>query len=145
MRKHRPDLIILLMTLVLMGIGLVVIYAIGPRVAQYQNSIIGDNVVSDGYYFWGQVRGIICSIAAILIGFLVPFDKMSKYSKYLFYVAVGLCFLTGALGRMGVESLVICDKGACRAMRAPLIGSFQPAELLKIASLLYSAYIIRSR
>ena len=145
MRKHRPDFAILLLVLALMGIGLVVIYAIGPRVAQYENSINGGQLFSENYYFSGQIRGIIFSLIAMLVGYLLPFEKMSKYSKYAFYIAAFLCFLTGALGRLGVTSFISCDEGACRAMRLPLIGSFQPAEILKIASLLYGAYIIRSR
>ena len=61
-------------------------------------------------------------------------------------VAFALCFITATLGRAGAGgSFIICDEGACRALNFPLVGSFQPAEFLKIAVLFYGAWLISDR
>ena len=68
-----------------------------------------------------------------------------KYGKTAVIVSLVLCFLTAALGRAGVDSLVLCDEGACRALTLPVVGSLQPAELLKVAVLFYGAWLVSDR
>ena len=48
MRKHRPDLTILLLTVGLMAAGLIIVYAIGPRAAQSEG-------IATDYYFSGHL------------------------------------------------------------------------------------------
>lgn len=138
MRKHRPDFAILLLTVGLMAAGLIIVYAIGPRAAQSEG-IDGD------FYFSGHLKGVFASILFLLLGFLVPYDKFGKYGKAFTVFSLVLCFLTAALGRAGMESLVLCDEGACRAITLPILGSFQPAELLKVAVLFYGAWLVTDR
>lgn len=138
MRKHRPDFTILLLTVGLMAAGLIIIYAIGPRAAQ------SEGLASD-YYFSGHLKGVFASLVMLLIGAVLPYEKLGKYSKGMAILAAGLCFLTAVLGRAGVEGLVICDEGACRALNIPLLGSFQPAEFLKVAVLFYGAWLVSDR
>ena len=127
MRKHRPDFTILLLTVGLMAAGLIIVYAIGPRAAQ------------------SDLKGVFASILFLLLGFFVPYEKFGKYGKAFTVFSLVLCFLTAALGRAGMESLVLCDEGACRAITLPVLGSFQPAELLKVAVLFYGAWLVTDR
>lgn len=138
MRKHRPDFTILLLTVGLMAAGLIIVYAIGPRAAQ------SEGLPAD-YYFAGHLKGIVASIAFLLLGAFVPYEKVGRFSKGATIFALVLCFLTAILGRAGVESLIICDEGACRALNVPIFGSFQPAELLKVAVLFYGAWLVSDR
>ena len=138
MRKHRPDFAILLLTVGLMAAGLVIIYAIGPRAAQSEG-------LSSDFYFSGHLKGIFASIICLLLGAFIPYEKYGKYGKTAVIVSLVLCFLTAALGRAGVDSLVLCDEGACRALTLPVVGSLQPAELLKVAVLFYGAWLVSDR
>ncbi|MCR5572841.1 MAG: FtsW/RodA/SpoVE family cell cycle protein [Candidatus Saccharibacteria bacterium] len=138
MRKHRPDFTILLLTVGLMVAGLIIVYAIGPRAAQSEG-------LPTDYYFAGHLKGIVASIAFLLLGAFVPYEKVGRFSKSATIFALVLCFLTAILGRAGVESLIICDEGACRALNVPIFGSFQPAELLKVAVLFYGAWLVSDR
>ena len=56
-RKHKSDLVILFTTLGLMGLGLIVIYAIGPMRANVLNSTYGTNYGSSDYFI-GQLRSV---------------------------------------------------------------------------------------
>jgi len=137
-RKHRPDFTILLLTVGLMAAGLIIIYAIGPRAARSEG-------VSANFYFNSHIKGVAGAVAALVLGALVPFEKCSRIGKFGVVASLVLCFLTAVLGRAGVESLVICDEGACRAMRLPLVGSVQPAEILKLAVLFYGSWLVSDR
>ena len=121
-----------------MAAGLIIVYAIGPRAAQSEG-------IATDYYFTGHLKGIFASVVMLLIGALIPYQKLGQYSKGMAMLATGLCFLTAILGRAGVEGLVICDEGACRALNVPLLGSFQPAEFLKVAVLFYGAWLVSDR
>lgn len=121
-----------------MAAGLIIVYAIGPRAAQSEG-------IATDYYFTGHLKGIFASVVMLLIGALIPYQKLGQYSKGMAMLATGLCFLTAILGRAGVEGLVICDEGACRALNIPLLGSFQPAEFLKVAVLFYGAWLVSDR
>ena len=111
-----------------MAAGLIIVYAIGPRAAQSEG-------LDSDFYFSGHLKGVFASILFLLLGFVVPYEKFGKYGKAFTVFSLILCFLTAALGRAGMESLVLCDEGACRAITLPILGSFQPAELLKVAVL----------
>ena len=138
MRKHRPDFTILLLTVGLMAAGLIIVYAIGPRAAQSEG-------LPTDYYFAGHLKSIVAAIVALLAGALIPFKKYGKIGKWGVVISLALCFFTAVLGRAGMESLVICDEGACRALRLPIVGSLQPAELLKLAVLFYGAWLVSDR
>lgn len=49
MRKHKSDRIIGVLTVVLLGIGLIMIYAIGPMRANVVNAAYGSNVGENSF------------------------------------------------------------------------------------------------
>ena len=122
-----------------MAAGLIIVYAIGPRTAQSEG-------LPSNYYFSGHLKAIFASLFVLGVSAFLPYKMIGKYSKWMTIVAFALCFITAALGRAGAGgSFVICDEGACRALNFPLVGSFQPAEFLKIAVLFYGAWLISDR
>lgn len=144
MRKHKSDLVILFTTLGLMALGLIVIYAIGPMRANVLNSTYGANYDSN-YFFIGQLRSVLISLAAFFIAFkVIPYKYIRKIAKPLIIIAIALSILLWVLAESG-SSLAKCELGECRWFNLGSM-SFQPAELLKIALVIYLAdFLARKR
>ena len=136
-RKHKSDLVILFATLGLMALGLIVIYAIGPMRANVLNSTYGADYDSN-YFFWGQLRSVGLSLLAFFAAFKwIPYKYIKKIAKPLMIVAIILSALLWIMSLTGA-SLVKCELGECRWFELGSI-SFQPAELLKLALVIYLA------
>lgn len=136
-RKHKSDLVILFAALGLMALGLIVIYAIGPMRANVLNNTYGTDYDSN-FFFIGQLRSVVLSLAAFFAAFKwIPYKYINKIAKPLMIFAL---FLSGLLWILSMtsSSLVKCELGECRWFN---IGgaSFQPAELLKLAMVIYLA------
>ena len=136
-RKHRSDLVILFATLGLMALGLIIIYAIGPMRANVLNSTYGTDYESN-YFFLGQLRAVGLSLLAFYAAFKwIPYRYIKKYSKILMIIALVLSALLWVLAFAG-SSLAKCELGECRWFQLGPI-SFQPAEFLKLAMVVYLA------
>ncbi len=136
-RKHKSDLVILFVTLGLMALGLIVIYAIGPMRANVLNSTYGSNYDSN-YFFWGQLRSVGLALLAFFVAFKwIPYKFIKKVAKPLMIVAIALSVLLWILS-LAQSSLVKCELGECRWFDFGVV-SFQPAELLKLALVIYLA------
>ena len=139
MRKHRPDFALILFVVGLMAASLIIVYAIGPRVVQAQNTIYGKNF-SESYYFVHHAIAIAASIIAMVAGYFLKYEWLGKFSKYFLIASFILCLLVTIFAKLGVDALVTCDKGACRSLRIGSFG-FMPSELLKIAISFYMAIV----
>ena len=136
-RKHKSDLVILFVTLGLMALGLIVIYAIGPMRANVLNNTYGSNYDSN-YFFWGQLRSVGLALLAFFVAFKwIPYKFIKKVAKPLMIVAIALSVLLWVLS-LAQSSLVKCELGECRWFDFG-VASFQPAELLKLALVIYLA------
>ena len=138
MRKHKSDRLIAIITFILLAIGLIVIYAIGPQRANFMNSAYGSNY-SSNYFFLHQLLSVGLSVAAFIIAFKFPFEKLKTYSKILVFVGLGLCVALALLSLIG-SSLAKCELGGCRWFNLGPV-SFQPAEFLKLGLVLYLAQL----
>jgi cell division protein FtsW len=120
-----------------MALGLVVIYAIGPMRANVLNSTYGTNYDSN-YFFLGQLRSVAISLVAFFLAFkVIPYKYVRKTAKPLIILAIGLSVLLWVLAKTG-SSLAKCELGECRWFNLGAV-SFQPAEFLKIALVIYLA------
>ncbi len=136
-RKHKSDLVILFSTLGLMALGLIVIYAIGPMRANVLNSTYGTNYGSNDFFI-GQLRSVALSLVAFFLAFkFIPYKYIRKFSKPIMIVSLALSGLLWILAMSG-SSLAKCELGECRWYNLGPV-SFQPAELLKIALVIYLA------
>ena len=136
-RKHKSDLVILFSTLGLMAVGLIIIYAIGPMRANVLNSTYGSNYGSNDF-FLGQLRSVALSLVAFFLAFkVIPYKYIKKYSKAIIILAIFLSGLLWVLAMSG-SSLAKCELGECRWYNFGPI-SFQPAEFLKLALVIYLA------
>ena len=137
MRKHKSDLVILFSTLGLMALGLVVIYALSPLRANVLNNAYGGDY-DPNYFFLGQLRSVALSLIVFFLAFkVIPIKTVQKFAKPFLIVAIALSVLLWILAKSG-SSLAKCELGECRWFNLGGF-SFQPAEILKIALVLYLA------
>lgn len=142
-RRHRPDYMILLGTGILMLLGLVTIYAIGPQRANVLNAVAGSNY-SDSYFFVKQTVSTIIAIAAFAIAALLPYTLIVKHSWKLFLAGLAACLLLALAGMAGF-GFAEAVNGATRWFNLGILGSIQPAEILKFGLLAYLAVFLGQR
>ena len=145
-RRHRPDYQLVLFVGLLMLLGLIIMYAIGPQRANVLNNVHGTNFYTDTYFVIKQLVSLAVSIGAFAALALLPFTFLKKYAEKLVWVGLGLCailFLTGNV--LHLSQIAQCSLGACRWFELGPLGSFQPAEFLKFAMLLYLARFLGIR
>ena len=143
MRKHKSDRLIGVITIVLLILGLVVIYAIGPMRANFMNSAYGLDY-EENYFFKHQLISVVLSVVAFFAAFKVPYDKVRKISKIFILLGLLSCAALAILAAVN-SSLAVCQLGACRWISLGSLGSFQPAELLKLGLVLYLAQLTAER
>lgn len=143
-RKHKSDLVILFITLGLMALGLIVIYAIGPMRANVLNGTYGTNYGSNDFFF-GQLRSVLMSLGMFFLAFkVIPIKYIKKIAKPLLIFALILSGLLWILS-LAHSSIVKCELGECRWFQFGSV-SFQPAEILKLALAIYLAdFLARKR
>lgn len=142
MRRHKSDRIIGALMMVLLCVGLIVIYAIGPMRANVINSVYGSNM-GENDFFIQQLKNVILSLIVVVIAFKLPYKYMRKYAKLVMFGGLALCILLAILAAVG-SSLAKCELGACRWYN---LGGFslQPAEILKLGLVLYLAQLMAER
>lgn len=142
MRKHKSDRAIGALTVVLLGIGLIVIYAIGPMRVNVLNATYGSNY-SENYFVIRQAINVVLSLAVLIIAFKLPYQVIRKFAKVLMFGGLALSALLAFLALIG-SGLAKCELGACRWFDIGGL-SFQPAEILKIGLVLYLAELMAKR
>ena len=127
-----------------MALGLIVIYAIGPMRANVLNSTYGTNYGANDFFF-GQLRSVGISLVMFFLAFkVVPYKYIRKFAKPIIIIAILLSGLLWILALSG-SSLAKCELGECRWYNLGPV-SFQPAELLKLALVIYLAdFLARKR
>lgn len=142
MRKHKSDRAIGALTVVLLGIGLIVIYAIGPMRVNVLNATYG-STYSENYFVIRQAINVVLSLAVLIIAFKLPYQVIRKFAKVLMFGGLALSALLAFLALIG-SGLAKCELGACRWFDIGGL-SFQPAEILKIGLVLYLAELMAKR
>lgn len=145
-RRHHPDHRILMYTMVLVAIGLIIIFAIGPQRANVLNESFGSNL-SGMYFVIKQTVSILAAVVAFFIfAYMIKVDMLLKYRGAILLTGVGACILLALLGNLiHVEAITQCALGACRWFVLPGLGTFQPAELLKFGILVFLAGFLAIR
>ena len=136
-RRHRPDYLVVLYMGLLMLLGLIIMYAIGPQRANVLNNAYGSNY-SDSYFFIKQVFSLIFALAAFVIMAFAPYTWITKRAGKFVLIALGACTLLAIAGwtNWGIAQQTL---GATRWFNLGIFGSLQPAEMLKFAILIFTA------
>ncbi len=123
-RKHRPDHWILVLVLILMGIGLILIYSIGPALAAQ-----GGNV-SANYFVGRQFVDILIGLVAFFVAFKVRLTDWLKYQKPLLIISFLMILATLVMGGIGNRWIQIGFL------------SFQPVEFVKFIFMILGAFYL---
>ena len=140
-RKHHGDRLIPVFTILLMFVGLLVIYAIGPQRANLLNSVFGSQY-SDTYFFVKQLISFVIALAGFWAMTLIPYSSVLKHANKILWAGFIACALLALLGWAHVVAPV---NGAVRWFDLGPLGSIQPAEILKFGILLYLAVFLGIR
>lgn len=128
-RRHRPDYWLLLIATALVGVGLIVLYAIGPGLAAQQD--VGEN-----YYVTRQVIALLLGIVAFIALANIPLNFWQRVQKPLLILAG----VSAVAVRLFGEQI----NGAYRWIQVGGL-SFQAAELIKFALLIWLAGFLVQR
>jgi cell division protein FtsW len=126
-RSHHSDYGIALVVTVLLAVGLVLMYSISPILSHRSVGTADRNI-----YFFNQLKYVVIGIVAWICATAVPYEKWRNWSPKLMVLAVA------SLALLLVPGLSQSSNGATRWLNLRLF-SVQPAEILKLALILYLA------
>lgn len=145
-RRHHPDHRIVLYMGILMLLGLIIMYAIGPQRANVLNNAYNTDYYGTTYFFVKQTTSLALALFAFIVMASFPFRVLLKHAGKLVvagFIASALLVFFGNL--FHVEAIAQCSLGACRWFNLGPLGSFQPAEFLKFGILLFAAGFLGAR
>ena len=142
-RKHHPDRLIVVFTLILMLIGLLMMYAIGPQRANLLNSVFGYDY-SDTYFFIKQFISFLLAGVAFVVMARLPYEWVLKNGSKVLIIGFIACVILAIAGAAGL-GIAQATNGATRWFNLGPLGSVQPAEILKLGLLLYLAVFLGIR
>lgn len=124
MRGHHPDYLLAIAIFILLAVGLVMIYSISPILS---HSLVGS--ADRNYYFLNQIKYVAVGLVGWIIASNISYRTWQKLAPWLMGLAI--FFLLLLFTPLRDSSL-----GATRWLK---LGPFtmQPAELLKLALILY--------
>ena len=129
-RRHRPDYWLIVLTAMLLGVGLIVIFSISPALSAVAQ-------VSANYYVLKQLLAIFLGLVAFAAVSFVPIGRWRSLAKPLLILAAGATLLA-------IVMPVNPNYPAHRWVRLGSL-SFQSVELLKFALLVWLAGLLAER
>lgn len=129
-RRHKPDYMLVLISVLLLVIGLVVVYSISPGLAAQRN--LGEN-----YYITRQLTAILLGSVVFVIAANIPLNKWKSFQKPLIIGAAAATLVALVLP-------VTPEYPAHRWIRFGGL-SLQSVELIKSALLVWLAAFLTER
>jgi len=134
-RFHRYyDYSLLFLTIFLVCFGLVMIYSTSSYTAQTK---FGDAT----YFFRKQAVAVGLGLAAMLVISRLDYKLLLKKMPVIRFRPVTIVYIVAIILQIYVLFFGEEIYGAKRWIQVPIIGSFQPAELSKVATILFTALI----
>lgn len=138
-RPHRPAYQLVLYAGLLVLLGLIVMYAIGPQRATLMNYAYGSNY-DDNYFFMKQLTSAALAAVAFCAMAFFPYQKiMGVFARRIFLTGLALSLLLVIAGAVFKLPFAEETLGAYRWFQVPGFGTFQPSELLKFGALVFMA------
>lgn len=143
-RRHRPDYHIALYMGLLMLLGLIIMYAIGPQRANVLNNAYDTDYYTSTYFFIKQTVSLLLALGAFALMATVPYKLVQKHAAKILLTGFLACTILAFAGwfRLGIAQ---CSLGACRWFDLGPLGSVQPAELLKFGLMAFTAGFLGMR
>lgn len=128
-RQHRPDYVLVILMSILLVVGAVVVFAIGPGLTNGKS-------LPENYFSSKQLTAIVLGVVGFIIAGFLPVQRWKKIQVPIILTAGIVAILVRAIG----EEI----NGAHRWIQ---IGgfSFQAAELIKLALILWLAFFLSER
>jgi len=143
-RRHRPDYQIALYMGLLMMLGLIIMYAIGPQRANVLNTAHDTDFYTSTYFFVKQTVSLLLALGAFALMALLPYTLTKKYATKILLVGFAACALLAFAGLVN-WGIAQCSNGACRWFDLGPLGSLQVAEILKFGMLAFGAGFLGMR
>jgi len=128
-RRHKPDYLLVLLSVILLTVGLIVVYAIGPGLGAQKQ--VGEN-----YYVGKQLTAIALGFIAFLVTANIPTNTWKHFERPL--------IITAGVSAVAVRLFGEEVNGAFRWIQVGGL-SFQPAELIKFALMIWLAGFLTQR
>lgn len=128
-RRHRPDYILLMLSIILLVIGLVVVYAISPGLSAQKGT-------PENYFITKQLIAIALGVVGFFVISNLPVKSWRHFERPL--------MLAAAISAMAVIFFGEEVNGAQRWIQVGGI-SFQPAELIKFVLIIWAAGFLSNR
>lgn len=125
-RRHKPDYALSIISIALLAIGLIVVYAIGPGLGAIAQ-------VSDTYFMQKQLIAIALAFFVFIVVSQISFSMWKKLIVPLGVITLALLVATFLIG----EEV----NGAVRWIQIGGL-SFQPVELVKFTIILWLAFFL---
>lgn len=132
-RAHHVDYVIALVVTILLAVGLVMMYSISPILS---HKLTGSADIN--YYFLNQAKYVALGIVGWIVATAIPYSAWRKWAPRLLGVAI-----LGVVALM-IPGLAQSSHGATRWIQLGPI-SVQPAEVMKLALILYLAVWFEKR
>lgn len=129
-RRHKPDYILLIPSMILVVVGMIVIYSISPGLAEQRN-------VGSDYYTLKQVLAIALGVVLFLVMSIIPYSKWRGLAKPLIAMSIVVT----------IVALIMPVSEQYPAHRWIRLGSmsFQSVELLKFSLIILMAAFLSDR
>lgn len=132
-RAHKPDYVLAMVAFILLAFGLVMIYSISPVLSF---KLLGST--KRNFYFFGQLANVAVGLVVWVLAARVNYRMWKRYAPWMLVVAII------SVACLAIPELSFTKNGATRWLKlGPL--SFQPAEALKLAFIVYLAVWIEKR
>ncbi len=128
-RRHRPDYWLLILGTVLLALGLIVVYTIGPGLA-------AQNHVGDNYYINRQLFAVVLGIGTFGLCAKLPLELWHRLEKPL--------LISSVIAALAVRLVGQEVNGAYRWIQIGGL-SFQAVELIKFAFIIWLAGFLVTR
>lgn len=132
-RLNAPqyDQMLLWVTLILLGLGLVMVYSASIAIAEADRAVGHQST----YYLIRQAMFIGIGVAAAFVAFQIPIAGWQKMAPYLFLLGLALLVLVLMVGR---------EVNGSKRWLSLLVFNLQPSELVKLFAAMYvSDYAVR--
>jgi cell division protein FtsW len=139
LKRPNPTFLILIITLILLGVGLVMVYSSSaPRAAYETRKVLRHKdpeaadhlrVYHSGAYVYRQFFWLILGFISLLVFYHLDYERLADYAYYLLALS-GLLLILVFIPGIGQKV-----NGAWRWIRLGPV-SFQPSELAKLALIL---------
>lgn len=135
-RRHRADYWIFVLAVGLAVFGLVIIYSISSGLYDGDTAVINKEMIK-------RVGFLIAGVIAFFVASRIKLETWKKWAPGIFLFGVVICAALPILGKFELP-FTTCALGACRWYNLGF-ASFQPAELLKLGTVLFMAGYLSTR